>query len=107
MWTEKQVNEQLEQAIKNSPELAEIFEKHPEKKELYKQKILDSQMGGGGRKLNKQCYCKTCKFAEIIEPIGKQPQTNYCMIYGTKDSTGKPDEILYDGMKCEFYEKEK
>lgn len=35
--------EQLERAIANSPELRELFEKHPERIEMYKFKILDSE----------------------------------------------------------------
>ena len=52
-------------------------------------------------------WCDTCMFCEIIEPIGRQPQTRYCKIYEPKDSAGKPDEVIYEGAKCEFYEKQK
>ena len=51
--------------------------------------------------------CSTCIFCEVIEPIGRQPQTRYCKIYGAKDSHGKPDEVIYGGERCEFYEREK
>lgn len=107
MWTEKQVDELIAQEIEKNPELAAVFEAEPEKKEQYKQKIFDSQMGGGGALPGKDCLCSSCVFAETIDPIGKQPQTRYCMVYGRKDSRGKPDEVLYNGAKCEFYEKEK
>lgn len=106
MWGEKQIDELLEQEIEKNPELAKLFKENPKKKEQYKKKILDSQMGGGGIKVNDKCQCFTCLFAETIEPIGKQPQTAYCKIYGIKDSHGKPKGILDGTVVCEYYEKE-
>ena len=60
--------------------------------------------GGGVPTTHK--WCDTCMFCEVIDPIGRQPQTRYCKIYGPKDTHGKPDEVIYQGARCEFYEKE-
>ena len=59
----------------------------------------------GGRPTNAM-YCKTCMFAANFESIGRQPQMRYCKIYEPDDSHGKPDEVLYEGEECEYYEKE-
>lgn len=59
----------------------------------------------GGRTTTHR-WCDTCMFCDVIEPIGRQPQTRYCKIYEAKDTYGKPDEVIYKGEKCEFYEKQ-
>lgn len=71
-----------------------------------KENNLHQPFFGGGRTTTHK-WCDTCIFCDVIEPIGRQPQTRYCKIYGAKDTHGKPDEVIYDGAKCEFYEKEK
>lgn len=103
-WTEsheKQLNEHLGQ----NDDLRKLFEKHPEKKELYKFKLLDSGPTEYPPPLDNIC-CKNCLF-----------QLSPCMIGGVMTSRhtwakckimdDKPHEILYDGAKCEFYEKQK
>lgn len=60
----------------------------------------------GGR-ITTHKWCDSCLFCDVIEPIGRQPQTRYCKIYEPKDSEGKPDEVIYNGAMCEFYEKDK
>lgn len=49
MWTMEEINTMIENGNGLSSELKELFKQHPEKKEEYKQKIFDSQMGSGGR----------------------------------------------------------
>lgn len=105
LWDEEH-ERQLEEILAENEELRKVFEENPEKKELYKFKILDAGEGGGGRTPSQHFSCLTCMFAETIDPIGRQPQTRYCMIYGAKDSHGKPDEVLYGGEPCEYYERE-
>ncbi len=61
-------------------------------------------LGGGMPTTHK--WCDTCMFCEEIDPIGRQPQTRYCQIYTPKDTHGKPDEVIYHGARCEFYEKQ-
>lgn len=106
MWTEKEVEKYIEEEIKNGTPLGKLLESDSEKKKAYKFKMLDSQTNVGYREVNDLCPCKTCAFAEIIKPIGRQPQTRYCRIYEPDDSHGKPDEVLYEGEECEYYEKE-
>lgn len=96
----------LEKELENNAELRKVLDS-PEKKAAYIQKMRDSWNETGGYDPKEKLCCQTCMFAEIIEPIGRQPQTRYCKIYGRQDSHGKPDEV-YDGLaRCEFYEKEK
>lgn len=101
LWTEhheKLLNKELEA----NDELRKLFEKHPEKKDEYKFKILDSEGGGGGRSLTIQ-QCKTCMFCLKREPFGRLPEHSNCMIY----EDGKPEEVFHDGEPCEYYEKQK
>lgn len=67
---------------------------------------LHQPVFGSGRTTTHK-YCDNCIFCDVIEPIGRQPQTRYCKIYGAKDTHGKPDEVIYEGARCEFYEKDK
>ena len=101
MWNEKQVDEYIEQEIKNATPLGKLLAGDPDKKKMYKEKLLDSG-GGGGRKAD--CVCESCIFAAVIDPIGRQPKMRYCKIYETDDSEGKPDDVLYEGVPCEYYE---
>lgn len=105
MWTKEEINEMVEKGECLSEELKELFAKHPEKKEAYKQKVYDSQGGGGGKVIT-NTYCNTCMFCEIINPIGRQPQTRYCEMFDKDETDGKPDDILFNGAECPFYEKE-
>lgn len=50
-------------------------------------------------------YCETCMFVETREPFGKLPRLANCKIY--KYPQSKPEEILFSGAECEYYEKEK
>lgn len=106
MWSKEEIDEMVEKGDCLSPELKELFKNNPEKKEAYKFKVFDSQMGGGGR-ITTHTWCDTCMFCETLNPIGRQPQTSYCRIFERKDGNGKPREVLYEGARCEFYEKEK
>ena len=105
MWTREEVNKMVEKGDCLSHELKELFKKNPEKKEAYKEKVFDSQGGGCGR-VTTHKYCDTCIFCEILDPFGRSPQTRYCKIYEPDDSDGKPDEVIYEGAECEYYEKE-
>ena len=102
---EKQLNEML--SSDGGAELRKLFQKHPEKKEEYKFKILDSENNAYGSRVKTRIQCESCLFCDVIDPVGRVPQSRYCLIYDVKSTHGKPDEILYDGEKCEFYEKEK
>lgn len=43
--------------------------------------------------------CKTCKFK-------RSGVIGYKIAYCEKYNDGKPDEILFEGAECEFYEEE-
>lgn len=45
---EKWLDLKIEQEIEKNPELKKVFEKHPEKRELYKQKLIDSDAENDG-----------------------------------------------------------
>lgn len=101
LWTEhheKLLNKELEA----NNELRKLFEKHPEKKDEYKFKILDSEGGSGGYAVTAE-QCKTCMFCFRLESLGRVPTCINCMIF----ENGKPDAIYHDGEPCEYYEKQK
>lgn len=99
------IDERIEREIGRNPELAKVFKEHPERKEMYKQKILDSENEVWGcRRINPQ-WCQTCMFAHGKPPFEDLPNKAYCMIYSKDDSNGKPPEVYYDGEECDFYEK--
>lgn len=97
---------QLERILTENKVLRELFKKHPERKDMYRLKILDNECMPLGQPQTTHKWCDTCMFCEEIDPIGRQPQTRYCKIYGRKNTHGKPDEVIYYGARCEFYEKQ-
>lgn len=105
-WDESH-EQQLEKMLSENGELRKVFEAHPDRKLLYKLKIINSEHESGGGKITTHKWCDTCIFCGVIEPIGRQPQSRYCKIYGATNSPGKPDEVIYEGEICEYYEKEK
>jgi hypothetical protein len=108
LWDDKH-EKQLEKMLSSDAgaELRKLFQKHPEKKEEYKFKILDSENTVFGGKITAHNQCESCMFCDVIDPVGRVPQSRYCRIYDVKSTHGKPDEILIDGERCEFYEKDK
>lgn len=60
---------------------------------------------GDGR-VTTHTWCDSCLFCAFIEPLGRQPQVRYCKIFSPKDTNGKPDEVIYEGGECEYYEEE-
>ena len=104
-WDEAH-EKQLEKILSENEELRNLLEEHPDRKLLYKLKIINSEKESGGGRITTHKWCDTCMFCGIIEPSGRQPQTRYCRIFTPEDTLGKPDEVIYDGARCEFYEKE-
>ena len=95
---------QLEAVLADNEELRKVFEESPEKRELYKLKILDAEGAAGGHIALTTKQCETCIFCLIRPPFGRLPDNAHCRIY---ENPGKPAAILYDGEPCEYYEKEK
>ena len=105
------IDELLEQELERNPEMKAVFEKDPEKKELYKKKIADTwdqKTGFTESENDNRCkYCKNCIFARGDPPFADAPEKAYCRIYTREGGKGKPPEVYYDGARCEFYEQEK
>lgn len=97
------IEERIEQEIKKNPELAKIFEKYPERKEMYKQKILDSEGSTFGYLSINPKYCETCIFSHGPAPFADLPRKAHCIIYRYEDNNSKPDKVYYDGQLCEYY----
>lgn len=101
------LDEKIEQEIKKNPELKKVFDEHPERKELYKQKLIDSGYEEiESRGINPK-YCKTCRFSHGQPPFEDLPEKAYCMIYSKDEGEAKPPNVYYEGAECEYYEKRK
>lgn len=103
--TYDEVSVLVEKEIERNTELAKVFKEHPERKEMYKQKILDSWDEVWGCRSINPISCQTCMFAHGKPPFEDLPNKAYCMIYSKDDGEAKPPEVYYDGEECEFYEK--
>ena len=55
------IDERIEQEIKRNPELAKVFKEHPERKEMYKQKILESENEAWGCTRPNPCLLYTSR----------------------------------------------
>ena len=96
----------LEKHLENNAELRKVFEEHPERKELYIQKLKDQWNENWGCDQIKPVFCKTCIFAHGEAPFADQPEKAYCAIFEHGKGSGKPPAVYYDGEPCEFYEKD-
>lgn len=100
------VDELIENEIKKNPPLRKVFEEHPERKELYKQKILDSENENSGFLTINPKYCKSCIFSHGVPPFEDSPLKACCKIYSRASGLSKPKSVYYDGAKCDYYHKE-
>ncbi len=103
---------ELDKILETNEELRKVFEKHPERREMYIQKMKDSDLSGlvsGHIKSDPMIarYCKTCAFCHGEPPFADLPEKAYCEIYRYENSTRKPPDVYYDGAECEFYIKDK
>lgn len=99
---------QLEEALSDNPALAEVFKKHPERKEEYKFKILDAQPVGEAEMSPDNIQCKSCFFRLPAITVDGRPverhSVPYCKLYEPPET--KPHEVLWDAAPCDYYEKE-
>ncbi len=72
--------------------------------EKQKESNLHQPLFFGGKSI-KATHCHTCRFAWIHNPPKKLPENGYCKIYESLES--KPEEVLFDGAPCEYYEPDK
>lgn len=104
LWDDKH-EQQLERILSKNEELRKVFEEHPDRKDLYRLKILDSEIKEAPSPPLKIC-CETCAFQLPPAPVGGVLTSRHtwgsCLILDNK-----PHEVLYDGARCEFYEKQK
>ena len=96
----------IDEEIKRNPELAKVFEEHPERKEMYKHKLRDTWDAPLGCTQPNPVWCRTCLFSHGEPPFEDLPEKAYCKIYSKDEGEGKPPEVYFDGEECEFYEKE-
>ena len=96
---------QFDKVLSENEELRKLFEKYPERKNLYKLKILDSEMIEYPTPPDDIC-CKTCVFQLPPVSVGGEMTSRHnwgkCRIMDNK-----PFEVLHEGARCEYYEQEK
>ena len=93
----------LDEILKTNKELREVFEKHPERRELYLQKMKDSDNSSSGHGTRNPAWCQTCVFSHGEPPFADMPEKAYCQIYTREKTTGKPPNVYYEGAECEFF----
>lgn len=49
-------------------------------------------------------WCETCTYAHGEPPFADLPNKAYCMIYTRESGISKPNDVYFDGAKCEAYE---
>ena len=57
-------------------------------------------MGNKCRKIN-PAYCRSCRFS------GGCPEEEHCKTYSKASGEAKPENVYYDGARCDYYEKGK
>lgn len=106
-----QLEKQLEEHLKHNEELRALFEKHPEQKAMYIEKLLDSEpieMAKASERQIKQlrinpAWCKKCRFAHGKPPFEDMPEKQYCMIYTHDSGETKPQDVFRNGAECEYF----
>ena len=97
--------EKLEKTLENNAELKKVFDEHPERKELYLQKMKEAENESWGCGSINPKFCQSCMFSHGEAPFADAPEKAYCMIYNHENGEGKPPEVYYDGKECEYYNK--
>ena len=102
-WDESH-EKQLKKVLSENEELRKVLSQSSEKMEMYKLKILESEQIEYPLPTKEIC-CRDCKFQLPPISIGGKITSRFnwgkCRIMDNK-----PYEVLYDGVKCEYYEKE-
>lgn len=51
-------------------------------------------------------WCKTCKHSHGDNAFENKPEKAYCIVYNRNRGIMKPDEVLFFGKECKYYEEE-
>lgn len=109
-----EIEKKLEDQLRSNKELRDLFEKHPERREMYIEKMLDSEpiIAADNSKSAKKpltinpAMCRTCLFAHGEAPFEDTPEKRWCEIFRYNSGEQKPDDVYYSGAECEYYEKQ-
>lgn len=99
----------LEEHLKKNKEMRELFEKHPERKAMYIEKLKDTwgeRTGYTPPNPEHYKWCRTCAFSHGAPPFEDRPEKAYCGMYPRSEGVGKPEKVRYGETKCIYYEKE-
>ena len=107
-----EIEKQVEELEKRDKNWADLFKKHPERKEMYIQKILDSEpiveneVSESDIKMLQinPAWCRKCLFAHGEAPFEDTPEKRWCEMYRHNNNEQKPSEVYYEGAECEFFE---
>lgn len=108
-WT-PQLEALLEDTIATSRSLRELFQRHPEKRDEYKFKVLDAgpwePFTSAPRRHPATAQCQACRFRAFTDEATGETwdwdQTPNCAVYAS--GWGKPDGIYFGGDPCPFFE---
>lgn len=98
---------ELEKELKKNKELRELFEKYPERKAMYIEKLKDTwDQNAGYAKPNPEHYkyCRTCAFSHGAPPFEDLPEKSNCVMYPNEEGVVKPEAVCLGIKKCVFYE---
>ena len=99
----------LEEHLKKNKEMREFFEKHPERKAMYIEKLKDTWgevLGSTPPDPNHYKWCKTCAFSHGAPPFEDRPEKSNCTMYPNDEGICKPEAVCLGIKKCIYYEKE-
>lgn len=54
----------------------------------------------------KYTQCKTCAHSHGKSIFENDPSKSYCEVYTRESGIQKPDNVYFDGAKCDFYERD-
>lgn len=109
-----EIEKQLDDQLKNNKELRELFDKYPERREMYIEKVLDSEPIAESKATKSTIsrtdinpkMCRTCLFAHGEAPFEDTPEKRWCEIFRYNSGEKKPSDVYFDGAECEYYEKQ-
>ena len=56
---------------------------------------------------NTRCVaCRSCKYTYTVDEMPNTYFSNFCHKYPRGSNKGKPDDVVYNGAECPFFEPE-
>lgn len=99
--TKKEAEKILESELEHNEVLAKVL-KDKKSKELYIEKMLDSENALGGNPVLQFRQCSTCVFSKSDVIAENGAHKGWCRMYSKEIGVPKPFAILHDEEKCQY-----